>query len=237
MAAEYQTFASLAYVDGKNSGYDGFMLDVKHYFAPQITSGVMDEFGYLDTDSKIYGGLNNFGSDELVSVGGEYFYNENIFVRGAYSRYGDFDSNSVGMGYLLNSNLKMAITRYDSDGVDEVYQASAEYVHQLAGYDYLGFSVSTDTDFDAQTLSARYFTALNDQQHLAIDAAVHHNDYDDVFTIHANYYFNPAMSLGAGLADSEWMVNAKYFIDTNIALFASYVDDQEQFTLGISGQY
>ena len=237
VAADYQTFASLSYVNSDGSGYDGFVLDATHYFAPQTTGGVMDEFGFLDTDSKIYGQLNNLGPDELVSLGGEYFVNQNFFINGAYARYGDSNAHSLGLGYLLNDNLKLNLFRQDSDDADATYQVSASYNHALSGYDYVGVTISSDTDFDGQEIAARYFTALTDQQFLAIDASVQHTDYDDIFSAEATYYFNPAMSVGVGVSDSEWLAKAKIFVDSNTALFASYADGPQVFTVGVTGQY
>ncbi|MBE0363331.1 hypothetical protein PULV_a3522 [Pseudoalteromonas ulvae UL12] len=237
VAADYQTFASLSYLDSKTSGYDGFVLNATHYFAAQTTGGVMDEFGYLDTDSKIFAELNNLGSDELVSVGGEYFYNENFFVNGSYARYDDSDANSIGLGYLLNDNLKLSVFRFDSDNADEQFHINASYSHQLSGKDYIGVTFDSDTDFDVQQISARYFMALTEQQYLALNASVYHSEDDDILSAEANYYFNPAMSLGVGVSDSQWLVKTKMYIDNNIAVFASYQDQQELFQIGVSGQY
>lgn len=221
-----QQFNTVQYNTLENSTYDfdATLLSSHYYFAPQQHSGVWDDFGYLDTDTNIKLDYYNSDVNENFSLYGEGFFYDNWFAAAEIfdlSETGDF---SVGAGYLFNDALKLSVRLEEYEDFDSSDWVKAQYNHQLNSTDYIGFTAETDDEVQVWNLSSRYFARLANDGYLAIDAGYNHSDFDSVFSALASYYFNRHLALGAGVDDSNLLVEAKYFIDSQYYFTANFTD-------------
>ncbi|TMO87743.1 putative porin [Pseudoalteromonas spongiae] len=234
-AASYQSFNEFNYVNADN--YDGFAFSSHYFFKPQAMIGVLDEFGYLNTDTNLYGSIHNFYDDNAYNIGGEYFLSNNVFITAGVAKQGDYDAFSAGAGYLINDDFKVSARYSDADGQDGEVFARAEYNHQINRIDYLAFSFDTEVDLDSWELASRYFMALNSAQHLAVDASVTETGNDIVTRVFGTYYLNQAISAGVGVNDGKFEVKAKYYTDANFAFSIGYQDIDEALVFAVYGQF
>jgi hypothetical protein len=234
-ATSYQSFSELSYLNTNND--DGFAFNTHYFLEPRKMIGVLDEFGTIYTNSNFYGGINNLNSETDFNIGGEYFLPNNVFVFGEFASQGNFDGYSAGAGYLLNDNFKFSGRYTDYDIGDGQVFGRVEYNHQINEIDYLAFSFDSEIDFDTWQLEGRYFMALSGSQHLGVDASLRETGFDVITRIYGTYYFNPALSVGVGVNDSEIELGAKYYLDTNFAFSLDYLNINETFALAVHGQF
>lgn len=235
MAAQYQSFNN--FESANASGYDGFSFTSHYFFTPQTMVGVLDEFGYLNTDTNAFVTINNFDDSTYVEVGGEYFFDNGVFAIADYVDVGSYNGYRVGAGYLLNANTKLSLFTTDGDDQSSRVFAKAEYNHPLQGNDYLAATIQSESNLDQWQVSGRYFTALNQSQHMSVDVSYLDTEYDSTLSVFANYYVNQAISIGAGFSDSQPELRAKYYVDTNFAIYGGYADEGNVLTFGLSGQF
>ena len=234
-AASYKSFNEFNYVNADN--YDGFAFSSHYFFKPQAMIGVLDEFGYLNTDTNLYGSINNFADDNAYNVGGEFFLENNLFFTGDYLDFGDYESYSAGVGFLLNDDFKVSARYVDQDDADGEVFGWVEYNHQINQIDYLAFNFDTEADFDTWELAGRYFMALNRGQHIAVDASVTETGASTITRVYGTYYLNQAISAGIGVNDGEIELGAKYYTDANFAFSIAYQDIDEAIVFGVHGQF
>lgn len=216
--AQYNT------LENSTSDFDATFLSTHYYFAPQQHSGVWDDFGYLDTDSNIKLDYYNSDSYENLSLYGEGFFYENWFATAEIFDLSETGNFSVGAGYLFNDALKVSVRLEEYEDFDSSYWFKAQYNHQLNSTDYIGFSAETTDEMQVWHLDSRYFAHLNNDRYLAIDASYTDSDFDSVFSALASYYFNRHLALGAGVDDSNLLVEAKYFINSQYYFTANFTD-------------
>ena len=234
-AASYQSFNEISYSDADS--YDGLALSTHYFLKPQAMIGVLDEFGYLNTDTNIYASFNNYFDDNNYNLGGELFLDNNLFITADVASLRDYDSLSGGVGYLINDDFKVSARYVDQDGADDEVFLRAEYNHQINSIDYLAFSFDTESDTDTWQLASRYFMALNNTNHIAVDASLTELGSETVTRVFGTYYLNQAISFGAGVNDGEFEVLGKYYADTNFAFSLGYEDIDEIFTFAVHGQF
>ncbi|WP_419146787.1 putative porin [Pseudoalteromonas 'SMAR'] len=223
-------FNGASYTHNDGTDNNALMLSSRYYFAPQASSGVWDDFGYLDTDSNIGVSYINDDFDNAFSADGEGFITNQWFVSGSISDLGNADDHySLGFGYLYNDNLKLSVRQEEYDNGDATW-FKAQYNHPLNNTDYVGFSIETEDQLDAFNLGARYFRHVGGDSYFAID--VEHNRIDNDFVddsitnIMANYYFTRHLALGLGSYDSDLAVEGKYFFNDTYYLTANVVDTE-----------
>ncbi|MFC3032792.1 putative porin [Pseudoalteromonas fenneropenaei] len=236
-----QWFNGLSYTNvdvAHGSNLDVYAFATQYYLEAQDSSGVWDDYGYIDTDSNFYAfGYDAPGSDAL-GFGGEYFFNQ-FFVTAEVQDVDNFDNHSIGLGYLVSDNLKLSIRNQAIDNGSDVQWFKAEYLHYLNDTDYLGFNANIDDEFDAWSVSARYLKNIEADSYFTLDAEYLDNDGDGVFSAMADYYFTRNFALGAGVNDSDLQLEAKYFFNSSYYLTAHYLDrdNAEMFNLEFVAQF
>lgn len=253
MAEEYQSISSVKYAnfDSKFSDTDSFNVNSIYFLDKKSTLGPLDEFEYINKTSNVSG--NYFNGEHLDSykLAGELFI-DNVLVGGSY-QYTDFDQNhgeddlyNLSLGYLFSDNIliKAVATRFDSN---TRYFYSADYNHQINDSDYIGFTYSTDEDFDAQTLSTKYFTALGQGNYLTAGLSYTNNDdFDNDLSANVEYFFNSMTSVSGSYDDDDnYTLSTKHFFNKNYALSAGYssnassndFEDYDQYTVDFTAQF
>jgi hypothetical protein len=201
-----------------------------YYFAPQSSSGTLDDWGYIDTDSSVSVGYSHYDGSNASSVGGEFFLKQFI-VSGAYSDDSGDNASELGLGYLVNDQLKLKVNR-EHQNKNTDYSYSAQYQHDLADGDYLGFAV---TFGEQDSLSARYFANVNGSDHVTLDVSYNHSDDDNDTSALAKYYVGQQYAFGAGVADGKAVLTGNYFFSDEYYLTFNYSNDNT--TLGFVGQF
>jgi len=235
-----QWFNSVSYSKYNSNDFstDSYSLSTRYYFEEQQSSGVWDDYGYLDTDSNI--GLNYFNSDGYngKSIFGEGFYG-NAFATLSLPDIGDADNYSLGLGYLFADSLKVSVTVSDYKDSDTNYLFKAQYNHQINDTDYIGFTAKTDDEVEYWELSSRYFAHLYDESYIAIDTFYYDDSVGSIFYVLANYYFNKNIAVGIGSNDSDLIIEGKYFINDSYYFTASYTDNNnyDQYNIRFVSQF
>lgn len=228
-ADDYQTFVNFDYVniDATGGSYDGFALSAQHYFDTKSTLGPLAEFDYINTTSNVIAVYGDFEGDDTYILGGEYFV-DNLLVGAAFQSYDGFDVTNLSLGYLINEDFLVKLQAVNPEEGDTVYLLSAQYNHQLDGSDYLGFSFTTDDDFDNQTYSSTYFTKLEGEGYLKLGLNYHDGDFGDYLSTEASYYFNKMTSASVMLDDDgEFGVGFNHFFNQNLSIGADYTSAED----------
>jgi len=228
MAQEYQSFSSIDYtnVDSKRS-YDSTGVGTSYFFEKQKALGPLDQFKYINTSSSVFGNYAHIDKSDHFKAGGNLFI-DNFVVGGVYS-YSDYDSGSsdyysARLGYLISDNFIVNAYANKAEGVDTDYHFSASYNHELSGKDYIGFTYRSDDDFDHQTLSTKYFHALDGGQYLVAGINYAHNEhFSNDLAGNLAFYFNENTSISASYDDDDdYSIGAKHFFNQNYALRVGY---------------
>lgn len=198
-----------------------------YYFAPQSSSGTLDDWGYIDTDSSVAVGYKHHDGNNLSHIGGEFFLNQFI-VSGSYRDSSSSHQHQIGLGYLVNDNLKLMVHRESGES-----SYSAQYQHDLAAGDYLGFHVTLSDRHES--VGARYFTNVNGSDHFTLNITYNHNDFDSDVSAVAKYYVGQQYAFGAGVADGKAVLTGNYFFSDEYYLTFNYSNDNT--TLGFVGQF
>ena len=223
-----QWFNSVDYtkLDSKLNSADTYAVTTHYYFEEQQSSGVWDDFGYLDTDSNI--GMRYFDSDNDNTLGafGEGFYG-NVFATFEIADIDNSDNYSLGLGYLFTESLKVSARMQQFEYEDTIYLFEAQYNHQINDTDYIGFTIETDDEIESWDISSRYFAHLTDDNYLALDVSYLNIGEDPTFNVLANYYFSKNLALGIGSNDSDLVLEGKYFFNNSYYLTAGYTDYEQ----------
>ena len=123
-SASKQWFNTINYakIDSRYYSDNVYGLSTHYYFEEQQSSGVWDDYGYLDTDSNIR--VNYFNSDytDYLGLFGEGFY-KNWFVTGEIYDVDDADDYTLGIGYLFADALKVSVNRDVREYGDDILEA------------------------------------------------------------------------------------------------------------------
>ncbi|MCF6436774.1 putative porin [Pseudoalteromonas sp. MMG022] len=225
--SDKQWFNTAEFSHAEQNSLDAMVLSSSYYFAPQQNTGVWDDFGYLDTDSKVSASYTDTDFDNYFGLSGEAFYN-NWFVNAQVQDLGEEDNHAIGFGYLYNDALKLSITKHVRENDSDPFWLKAQYNHQINESDYLGVTLDMQDDLDYWAVSTRHFKKLHGGAFFALDAS--HSDGDEsdsVTAFMASYYFNTNFAVGAGLNDSDLQLEAKYFFSNTYFLRAYYSDSDQ----------
>jgi hypothetical protein len=244
LADGYQSFTNASYtnVDVAGSNNDIFAIESIYYLQEKAVLGPLDQLTYLNTTTNIYGHYLNADSNDAFSVGGEYFIDK--FLVGASYTDTDFDdAYSVSLGYVVNKNFIVKATLLDSDNGDKNYFFSGSYNVELEGKDYLGFTFTTDDEFDNHQISAKYFKALTNGRYITSEVSYAINDNADNFvTAVGSYYMNTNTSVFVGFDsdNDDYSVGAKHYFTKNYALSGSYTtgdNDLDLYSINFTAQF
>lgn len=225
-AKPVRTFADVGYHSYEN-GDDSYSAEFQHYFADQEHAGTYDEFGFLDTDSSVSAHYETSDKKDSGDISGEWFIN-NLLVGAGYhfvnADKGDHYDTMLKLGYLFNDNLILSATHTMPDEGDDVTHLSAEYAHNLNDIgDYIGFTATTDDEFDAYTLSADYYGALKGGKYIRAGVALADDGDDTAWGLTGAYYFTAKTDVNLMLGkDETYGIGAKHFINANVAISANY---------------
>lgn len=255
-AEQYTSFSNASY---ENVDYDSgaetdmYNIGTRYFFGPKETVGPLKEFEYINKVSNIYGGFSSAdfdnGDASAVSIGGEAFIGQ--FMVGASfatvdSDFGDYDTNTVSVGYLFTDNFLVKLDSTDTDGMDERYNViSASYNHQLGGSDYIGFTVETDDELEHTAVSSKYLRSLAGDSYLVLQGGmVDYDEGDSVWNAGAEYYFNKMTSVGFATTEGdENTLDFTHFFDRSIAVNLAYTQadgdyaEADTIMLGLTAQF
>ena len=218
--------------------FDATQLSSLYYFAPQQHTGVWDDFGYLDTDTNIKLDYYKSDNDNNFGLFGEGFYG-NWFVTIEHSDLSEADNFSAGIGYLFADSLKVSMRLEEFKTFDTIYCFKGQYNHQLNDTDYVGFTIETDDEIDVWELSSRYFAHVNNGSYFAVDVSYNDNNVDSTISGIASYYFSRHFALGAGANDSNLLLEAKYFINSQYYFTANYnaLEEGDLYSVKFAAQF
>lgn len=239
-ATNYQSFSEFSYTN--NDYTSGFSFDTEYFLAPQGMIGVLDQFGYLNTDSNFGLSVDNLYDETSWVVNGEYFLPNNLFVMGALAKSGDTDANVLGLGYLVNDDLKVGVYRQDADYSDASVHAFASYNYQINDIDFIAGTIDVDDEFDTISLDGEYFAKIGNDRFVRVFAAHINGEHWKASSIDAHYYLNPAISVGVGVTDTtdedaSFNVSAKMYFDTNFAAKIAYSEESSEWNFSVVGQF
>lgn len=211
-AQNYQVEAEVGYTDTDINDDSIFDASATYYLAPVATAGLpLAEAAFLTYASNIGLGYATFDDADVDTIGvqGE-FYFDKFYFRAGYSSTDfdgtDSDTISGRIGYIVLPGLRIAA------GVDRV------------DVDLPGAEESNDVVIDG-----KYVTKLAGETAVNLEASLTMLDEadDDVIGISGDYYFNHALSVGAGASfaddDTNYGVNARYFFTPVISGQLQYV--------------
>ncbi|MCX2782860.1 putative porin [Microbulbifer thermotolerans] len=247
-AEEYTSISEANYSEAEKSfgDVDQFDIGTTYYFAPKETLGPLKEFEYINKTSNLFAGYSYFeydGDDEdTLAVGGEYFASNGFVVGGSAADFGDNDLYTASVGYLFSPNFLLSLESVKWEDRDADYFVNASYNHQLSGNDYIGFSFSTDDNFDSRTLSSKFFKELGGETWFTANASYTANDdFEDIWLVGTEYYFSKATSIFANYNKEETLgLGVSHFFNRNIAGNIAYTTnsdtDVDTFLLGVTVQ-
>lgn len=222
-----QWFNEFDYQKDKGSDIGVTSISSRYYFAPQSYAGVWDEFGYLDTDSKVEIAYTDDDLDDVSSAGAEVFVTEKWFIDASAEDLAHLDTDYLlGTGYLYDEKLKL--TLYHQEAERSVTGLKAEYNHMLDDVDYLGVTLESQNGDELWILSSRYFRQMWDNQYFSLD--IEHIQIkdkavgNDSTSVLVNYYFGTHFALGGGSVDSDVVLQAKFFVSDDFYLVGQYTD-------------
>jgi len=251
LAANYQSFNSINYLkvntDTANSTSYGAS---SIFFLNKKTSlGPLNEFEYINKTSNVFASFADSDNANAYQLGGDFFVNKWL-VGGSYN-YLDTDNNNddlytLKLGYLISDNFLVKAQATRNHG-DTFYNFSAAYNVQLGGKDYIGFTYNTDENFDTQTISSKYFTALGQNNYLSAGLSYTRNDNSsNNLMASVGYYFNPNTSISAGYDNNDnYTISGKHFFNKNYALSVGYnsnasandIDDYDLYSVTFTAQF
>ncbi|WDE04307.1 putative porin [Thalassomonas viridans] len=249
-AQEYQSISNAGYTkwDDSPSDEDAYSLGTKYYFKKKSTLGPLDEFEYINKTSNISANYLNLENSNDYHVAGELFMDQ-VLVGASYQYHdiehgGSDDIYSLSLGYLISDDFLVKAEAYRKDSHTD-YFYSASYNHQINDSDYFGFTFRTDEDFDARTLSSKYFKALGQDSYLTAGVSYRHNDdLGHSIAANAEYFFTSRTSIGGSYDDNDdYTVSAKHFFNTTYALEIGFKSngrehvDYDIYTIDFSAQF
>jgi hypothetical protein len=253
-AEDYQTFIGASVLSNKSSftqngqttsdTREAWSINGTYYLDARPSLGPLNEFDYINQQSFVRAGLLGAGGNRQYSVGGEYLFNDwVVFGDSFYDSDSDTEFLTAGFGYFLTRDFKLSISNTSADGIsglidsdESVFNFAADYVYQLDGKDYVGFSYNTDEDLFVQQFRTKYFGSLSGGKFIVLNAnlSVFDDDFfsDETLDLGGAYYFNQYTSVGAdfnvvGDTDS-FSIFAKHFFNTRSSLQLSYSNNERR---------
>ncbi len=241
-ANQYNSFSNLTYTDYESG--DSLALDTQYYFDKRVALGPLNQFDYINAISNVNARIIDTDADTSFSLGGEYFANSVMF--GAQlTRLDDADVNlyRVSGGYLFADNIIAKINYQDSDNsaLDGAFSYELQYVHEITGKDYLGFTLTADEKFDTYGVATKYFTQVGADQYFVAKFDIRAGDAD-YWMLHGDYYFNKMTSVFASynkIDDVE--LGARFYFNDNWATSLSYSTntdtDDDMYRISVRAQF
>lgn len=220
-AQDYQFEVGLGYHDGdlEDADYDGYSLNAEFHLERVDTSkGPLNEAAFADKSSSVGVAWRTSEFDDtsidrdVVGIDGRFVTKDDLIIEAAYE---DTDFDVVGE----ETTIKLGVGTYINDHMDVV-----------VSYEDYDEADRFDLAVDSHGLNH-----LQGDTALAYDLGLSYVDEDDdsgyALRAGADYYFNKALSLGAGVelesVDDDDIsiidVRAKYFVTPVVALGLSYV--------------
>ncbi|QLE09692.1 putative porin [Pseudoalteromonas shioyasakiensis] len=228
-ADSYQSISHLGYMD--TDGNDTVSVDSTYYFAPKKTMGPYDQFEYINRTTNVFGSYADDDFGDVTNIGGEYFVQD--FVIGAgYTNYdsdvaSSIDQFNVSAGYFFNPNVLLKATFYDIEDNENQVMFDLVYNHELNSTDYIGFTLTSDDNFDYRAVSAKYFMDLQQGNYLTVEGTI--SDTDNVgssWELASNYYFSKATSVFVTFdKEDDYSFGAQHFFNKNVGLKAGYANN------------
>lgn len=238
-------------VDDTDGDIDTISISGKYYLnAVQEKGAPLAEAAFLNKASNIGLGYINAsldGADEdidAVGVAGEFFIpNSQFYVSGTINRTDVADENGNGysaeVGFLPINGLLLAVGVADqSESIDPIQAAKYGFMTTFANA-----AIATgEDDSTAATLRAKYVTQIGN--HFANFEAHTYIGDETTYSLGADLYLDPTLSIGASFADSTadesetiFSVRAQKFFTPQVAAGVNYttVDDIDSF--GINGTF
>lgn len=244
-AEEYQLFTGLQADHVRVSGNNetNWNLNGTYFFDKKVTLGPLDQFEYINKVTNVSAGVSRISDTNVVNVGGEYFAANGLVVSAAHTRASGDYVNQIGLGYLVSDNFIVRAQAIKPEDSSTAYLFSASYNHQLQGNDYVGFTASTDDEFDFFTISSKYFASLSEGRYIAVGVALADNDGSSSWAAEADYYFSKMTSVGVSYDKADnYRLNAKHFFNQTWALEAGFASNTDfsgykVYSLGVIGQF
>lgn len=246
IANDYQLISSLEWDHIRYSGSSTNVraLEGTYFLDRKTVLGPLDQFEYINKTSNVQAGYARFDGTNLWAVGGEYFADNNLIVSAGHARSSGMHANTLGLGYLISDDfvVRAEATRPRSGSTS--YLFSAGYNVQLEGNDYIGFTASTDDDFDYHSISSKYFSALGNDRFITVGAEFERLEgMKNNWEAEVGYYFTRMTSVAVSYDRSKsYGFKAKHFFNHNWALAAGYGSNRDLsglnvWHLGVTGQF
>ncbi|MGS0535399.1 putative porin [Pseudoalteromonas sp. SaAl2] len=226
-ADSYNSISHVGYKDTDNN--DTISVDSTYYFSPKATLGPYDQFEYINKQSNVYGAYSDDDFGDVTTIGGEYFVQD--FVLGAEYSNLDYASSTdviqLSAGYFFNPNLLLKATFEDVEDGENRVLFDLAYNHQLNSTDYVGFTVTSDDEFDYRAVNAKYFMDLQQGNYLTVEGTISDTDNSgSSWELGSNYYFSKATSAFVTFdKNDDYSFGAQHFFNKNIGLKAGYANN------------
>ncbi|MCK8046025.1 putative porin [Shewanella sp. 1CM18E] len=179
----YQHEASLSYTTNSEEVGDGLWNANYRYYFKSVEQGKTPYAlnGVLAQESNVGASYQNFDPTDSNSYGvdGVFVFDSNWFVGANYQKvdvgFYDFKTYGAEVGYYFN----------DTSSVSAFYQDGDDNFVETYG------------------LKLRSYLALQSTAGIDLNAQWAHNDFDDVFSVGADWYISNAWSVGVGYVNSD----------------------------------
>ncbi len=203
-----------------------------YYFDAKSTLGPLAEFEYINKTSYAVAQYSDSERSDYYTLGGEYFTG-NFLIGAGYHSSNDNDASDISLGYLINDDFLIKAKAMNPVNGDPFLHYSARYNYQLDGVDYLGFTVTTDEDFDTQSYSSTYFKQLDDQRFFKGNIYYHDGEWGNTWSASAGYYFNRMTSVSAMFnKNDDYSLGVNHFFNENYSIGGGYSHNKS-----INGDY
>jgi hypothetical protein len=243
-AAPGQTDIKAEYVNFEDTVFEDdhiYNLRVAHYFAPVNTAGYpLAEAAFMSQASGIYLDYerfdDDFGSRDKVNVGLEYYIPNSIFYVGAnVVHITELDDGFDSDGSDTDWGLTFGIAPIDGLLVTTSYR-TAPIMHTPRFTEivqYLTTIARDDRSSYKTNLSAKYVAPLARDSAIKVVATYASQEWGNVVSIGADYFFNSTFSVGAwiedmGVRDFEgYGIRTQKFFTPRFNVQASYTDFED----------
>jgi hypothetical protein len=221
-AGSYNAEVSVGYTDFDGDA-DAISLMGELFFAPVNTDGhPLEEAAFLEKASSVelsYTSISDGPADLTAAIlGVNYYIPDTIFFAGAAIarttvEVGSFDDSDTDWG------LVAGVTPIDG------LLVTTEYFNE-AGYDL--------------NLHAKYVKALKGETALNLEAFFEDSDFDNVYGISADYYFNKKTSLGANIVSADetgYGIQGNIFFNDQFSVGAEYFTVDSMNTISLEAAY
>lgn len=200
LAQDYQFDVGVNYTDVED-GDGAFGAYAEYHFSTVDTTGrPLAEAAFLTKSSNVY--VRGEADFDVANVGIEFYIPNSMFFIGA-----DFERSDFGDGSDNTWSARLGITPID------------------------GLLITTtipEEDYEVN-LQAKYVTALGGDNFLNLEADFQDGgDFDDSYSLIADYYFNRNFSVGAGYAEAfgsdGFLIRTRNFFTETFSADLTYTD-------------